>query len=98
MRGKRIGHTFAKHGSHNTHALLLEAANSGRPVGQWVDDSAAEQFIASKLPELTEGTKTFDLPAGLGRQINPDGLFVPATKATLVPSSSGVKTAFPFAE
>jgi len=98
MRGLRVGHTFTKHGSHNTDQLKAEASGSGRPVGQWWDDAAAEQFIASKLPELAQGLKTFDLPPGLGRQINPDGIFVPANKATLVPSKTGVKTAYPFAE
>lgn len=85
MKGKRIGHTFTKHGSHNTHELTRESQSSGRPVGQWLDDAAAEQFIASKLSELTQGAKTFDLPPGLGRQINPDGTFTPANKVTLVP-------------
>lgn len=76
----------------------MEAKNSGRPVGQWLDDTAAEQFIASKLAELTQGTKTFDLPPGLGRQINPNGTFSPANKVRLVPSKSGVRTAYPFTE
>lgn len=94
----RVGHTFSKHGSHNTDELRLEATHSGRPVGQWLDDPAAERFIASKLPELTQGPKIFDLPPGIGRQINPDGSLAPATKAMLVPSNAGVKTAYPSAE
>lgn len=98
MRGKRVGHTITKHGSHNTDELTKEATNSGRPVGQWLDDAAAEQFIASKLPELTHGAKTFDLPPGLGQQINPDGSVSRANKVTLVPSKTGVKTAYPFTE
>ena len=79
-------------------AVVVPASYSGRPVGQWLDDAAAEQFIASKLPELSQGAKTFDLPPGLGRQIDPDGTFSPANKVTLVPSKTGVKTAYPFAE
>ena len=86
LRGSRVGHTFTKHGSHNTLELILEAVNSGRPVGQWLDDDEAERFIASKLPDLAQGSLTFDLPPGLGCQINPDGTIVPATKARLVPS------------
>ena len=98
MKGTRVGHTFTKHGSHNTRELLLEAANTGRSIGQWLDDPAAERFIASCLLGLSQGSQTFDLPPDLGRQINPDGTFTPATKATIVPSKSGVKTAYPFAE
>jgi hypothetical protein len=98
MAGKKIGHTFTKHGSHNTHELAMEARNSGRPVGQWTNDAAAEAFIGSKLPELTQGAKTVDLPPGIGRMLTPDGGFIPANKARLVPSGSGVKTSFPFFE
>jgi hypothetical protein len=98
LAGKKIGHTFAKHGSHNTFELAMEAKNSRMPVGQWIDDEAAEAFIGSKLPELKQGAKTFDLPPNIGRQINPDGSYHPANKAILVPSKSGVKTAFPFFE
>jgi len=93
MAGKRIGHTFTKHGVDNTERLLKEAAGSGRSVGQWLDDGAAEQFIADHLSELTQGARTFDLPEGLGCVVNPEGTFTPATKVRLVPSKSGVKTA-----
>ena len=55
VRGIHLGHTFSKHGSHNTRELMLEAANPARPIGQWLDDEAAERFIASKLPELAQG-------------------------------------------
>ena len=98
MQGKCIGHTFTKHGSHNTGELTSEAANSGRPIGQWLEDAAAEAFIASKLPELTRGASSLELPPGIGRQINPGGDFVAATKARLVRSGTGVKTAYAFAE
>lgn len=98
LKGKRVGHTFRKHGSHNTDELSREAAGTGQPVGQWVDDTAAEEFIGERLDQLASGAATFDLPAGIGRQIEPDGSFTPANKARLVPSKTGVKTAFPFAE
>jgi hypothetical protein len=98
MAGRRLGHTFTKHGAENTSALLKEAAGSGRPVGQWLDNAAAERFIAEHLGELKNGARTFDLPAGMGRVVNPDGTFSVATKARLVPSGSGVKTAFPLIE
>jgi hypothetical protein len=94
----RLGHTFTKHGAQNTAQLLKEAAGSGRAVGQWLDNAAAERFIAERLGDLKNGARTFDLPPGLGRVINPDGTFAAANKARLVPSGSGVKTAFPLIE
>jgi hypothetical protein len=98
MAGRRLGHTFTKHGAENTAQLLKEAAGSGKPVGQWLDNARAEQFIADRLGQLKDGARTFDLPKGLGRVVNPDGTFSAATKARLVPSGSGVKTAFPLIE
>ena len=95
MRGRRLGHTIDKHGADNTEQLLRQAAGSGRPVGQFLDDAAAERFIAAHVDELSEGARSFDLPAGLGRIINPGGTFSPATRVRLVPSGSGVKTAYP---
>jgi hypothetical protein len=98
MAGRRLGHTFTKHGAENTAQLLKEAAGSGKPVGQWLNNAKAEQFIADRLGQLKNGARTFDLPEGLGRVVNPDGTFSAATKARLVPSGSGVKTAFPLIE
>jgi hypothetical protein len=98
MAGRRLGHTFTKHGAENTAQLLKEAAGSGKAVGQWLDNAAAEKFIAQHVDELKNGARTFDLPEGLGRVVNPDGTFSAATKARLVPSGSGVKTAYPLAE
>lgn len=95
MRGKTIKHTFSKHGSTNTEQLILQAKNSGKPQGQWLDDAAAEEFIANNLSKLQNGAKNIELPQGLGRVINPDGTFTNATHARLVPSGSGVKTAYP---
>ena len=95
MKGKRIGHTFETHGSHNTEFLLTRDEGSGIAQGQWLDDVAAERFIADHLDELAGGAKTIDLHEGLGRRILSDGSMVPATKVRLVPSKSGVKTAYP---
>jgi RHS repeat-associated protein len=93
--GKRYGHTWDKHGSHNTHELLMQAKLSGDPQGQWLKDAAVEEFIAERLHLLKNGAKTFELPPGLGRIIYPDGTVSPATIVRLVPSKSGVKTAYP---
>ncbi len=89
------GHTFDKHGSHNTHRLKMEAKNSRRSQGQWIDDIGAENFIAKNLDRTKNGTIMIELPKGLGRVVHPDGTFSPATHAILVPSGSGVKTAYP---
>ena len=89
------GHTFDKHGSHNTHELQMEAKNTGQSLGQWINDSAAENFIAKNLDKTKNGTVIVKLPEGLGKIVNPDGTFSPATHAVLVPSGSGVKTAYP---
>lgn len=98
LAGRRLGHTFAKHGAENTAQLLKQAAGSGKPVGQWLNNAAAERFIAERLGQLKNGAQTFDLPPGLGRVVNPNGTFSAASKARLVPSGSGVKTAFPLIE
>jgi hypothetical protein len=98
MAGRRVGHTFSKHGAQNTDQLLKEAAGSGREVGQWLDNQAAQEFISQHLDQLKNGAQTFDLPPGLGRVIHPDGTFTVAQKARLVPSGNGVKTAYPLNE
>lgn len=60
-------------------------------IGRW----AAEDLIANQLNQLNNGAITIPIPEGLGRVINPDGTFSIATHARLVPSRSGVKTAYP---
>jgi RHS repeat-associated protein len=95
MAGRKLGHTFSKHGQANTHQLRMEAAATGRPVGQWLDDEAAERLIAEHIDDLRYGPVTVEIPKGLGRIIHPDGSYTPASVAVLVPSGSGVKTAYP---
>jgi hypothetical protein len=60
-----------------------------------LDDAAAERFIAAHVDQLGHGARSFPAPEGLGRIVNPDGTFSPATRIRLVPSGSGVKTAYP---
>lgn len=55
----------------------------------------AETIIANNLDNLHNGTIDVEIPAGVGRVVNPNNTFSPATHARLVPSGSGVKTAFP---
>lgn len=95
MKGRKIGHTFDKHGSHNTYQLQRQAQGSNTQLGQWTDDAAAEHVIADNLGKLKNGTIIVPIPPGIGRVVMPNGTFLPATHAKLVPSKSGVKTAFP---
>ncbi len=95
QRKFRQGHTFDKHGQNKTHELQMQAKSTRKPRGQWIDDLAAEEFIFNNLDKTKNGTVTIKLPPGLGRIINPDGSFSPATHARLVPSGAGVKTAYP---
>jgi len=75
--------------------MIMEAKNTGQSLGQWIDDGAAENFIAKNLDKTKNGTVIIELPKGLGRIVNSDGTFSSATHAVLVPNGSGVKTAYP---
>ncbi len=99
MVGKKIGHTFSKHGSHNTKQLTNQAVNGNVPQGQWLDDVLAEDFIARHLSQLGQGVIDIPIPnaeRGLGRVFKVGtGEIVELTHIRLVPSGSGVKTAYP---
>jgi RHS repeat-associated protein len=95
MVGKRIGHTFSKHGRHNTKQLTNEAVNGKKEVGQFLDESAAEKIIGDNLGNLKNGAINVPIPSGVGRVIMPNGSFKPATQMRIVPSGSGVSTAYP---
>lgn len=99
MVGKKIGHTFSKHGSHNTKTLTYQAVNGNTPIGQWLDDVAAEDFIARHLSQLGQGARDIPIPnsvGGIGRVFKSGtGELVEVTHIRLVPSGSGVDTAFP---
>ncbi|MEK4852826.1 RHS repeat-associated core domain-containing protein [Paenibacillus sp. FSL H7-0756] len=92
---KQFGHAFLTHGAgaKNTRSLIDRARSTEKNQGQWLDNQKAADFINSKGP-ITEAT-TFNLPAGMGQVITPEGVIIPATKAILVPSSTGIKTAYP---
>nr|WP_246354274.1 RHS repeat-associated core domain-containing protein [Paenibacillus phytohabitans] len=92
---KQFGHSFLTHGAgaKNTRSLIDRARSTKNNQGQWLDNQKAADFITSKGP-ITEAT-TFDLPAGMGQVITPEGVIIPATKAIFVPSSTGIKTAYP---
>ncbi|WP_340393559.1 RHS repeat-associated core domain-containing protein [Paenibacillus sp. FSL E2-0190] len=92
---KQFGHAFLTHGAgaKNTRSLVDRARSTKNNQGQWLDNQKAADFITSKGP-ITE-VRTFDLPAGMGQVITPEGVIIPATKAIFVPSSTGIKTAYP---
>jgi RHS repeat-associated protein len=93
---KAFGHTFDIHGEGATDFLTNRAAGSGAAQGQFLDNQAAAEFINDNLGQLKNGAVSLPLPEGLpARMINPDGTYGVATKVRLVPSGSGVKTAYP---
>ena len=102
MVGKKIGHSFTKHGSHNTKTLTYQAVNGNTPIGQWLDDIAAEDFIARHLSQLGQGARDIPIPnsvGGIGRVFKSGtGELIPVTHIRLVPSGSGVSTAYPINE
>ena len=99
MLNKRIGHTFQKHGMHNTHFLQNSAKNTTIPSGQWLNEIEAEKFISRHLNQLQNGARDIPIPSNIqniGRVFrNGDGVILNPTHIRLVPSGNGVKTAYP---
>lgn len=69
------------------------AISTGNNQGQWLDNQEAAEYLKS-LGDITKPT-IVSIPKGLGQVITPAGEIVPATKAIVVPSSTGIKTAYP---
>ncbi|SMO52761.1 RHS repeat protein [Melghirimyces algeriensis] len=92
---KKFGHTFSRHGAgkKNFNSLKGRAASSQKDQGQWLDNQKAVDFIDS-LGEIKEVTKV-EIPEGLGHVITPTGEVVSASHALIVPSRTGIKTAYP---
>lgn len=91
-----FGHTFDTHGQSQTEFLTMRAAGSGMPTGQFLDDQAAARLIQENLGNLSNGAISVPIPPGFpARVIMPDGTHVPAVSIRIVPSGSGVKTAYP---
>ena len=92
---KEFGHTFNTHGSgaKNTKSLTDRARSTGTNQGQWLDNQKSAEYLKS-LGEIKE-TITVSIPNGLGQVITPTGKIVPATKAIVVPSETGIRTAYP---
>ena len=93
----KFGHTFTKHGQNVTNFLIRRAKGSGMVQGQFLDDQRAAQFILKNMDKLRNGTISLPIPKDLpARVILPNGSFSPATHIRLVPSGTGIKTAYPF--
>ena len=92
---KKFGHTFDRHGAgtKNTNRLIGRARGTGKNQGQWLDNQKAADFLDS-LGNINEPT-TVSIPEGLGQVITPTGEILPADKAIVVPSLTGIKTAYP---
>ena len=90
----QFGHTFSRHGAgaSNTANLAGRAAGTGTPQGQWLDNSAAADFLSSLG---LDGPVSVQIPDGLGQLVMPDGSTSPANWATVVPSNTGLRTAYP---
>lgn len=90
----KYGHAFSRHGqgNANTRSLTDRARSENTPQGQWLNNDAAEALL-TKLD--VKAVTVVELPAGLGHVIFPDGSIVAATHAKIVPSPTGIRTAFP---
>jgi RHS repeat-associated protein len=92
-----FGHTFETHGAgpKSTKGLTGRAAGTKQPQGQWLNNEAAADLL-KKASESTSGPRTIPIPEGMGRVVMPDGSFVPAAQAKLIPNGSGgYITAYP---
>lgn len=93
---KAFGHTFRDHGEEATEFLTNRAAGSGKANGQFLDNQAAASLINNNLGNLKSGAISVPMPEGFpARMINPDGSYGIPTQIRIVPSATGVKTAYP---
>ena len=91
---KQFGHTFLRHGSKRPIRELIDRARSLGPQGRWLDNQKAADFLSQSLGNLPE-VGDFELPPGLGEIVNADGSIVPAVRVRIVPSATGLTSAFP---
>ena len=92
------GHTFSEHGQKmKPNQLIDRARNKGHQVGQYLDDNAAADFIAS-VAKKGEGVHDVSLPTNIkGRGYLPNGTeIVPEMARVIVKSDGSVRTSFPF--
>ena len=92
------GHTFSEHGQKMKPTQLIDRArNKGHQVGQYLDDSAAAEFIGS-VAQKGPGVHDVPLPNNIkGRGYLPDGTeIVPDMARVVVKNDGSVRTSFPF--
>jgi len=91
---KQFGHTFSRHGegAKNTENLLGRAKGTGGDQGQWINNAKAAEVLSKfTVDKITE----VRIPEGVGQVIKADGSIVSAEWARIMPSATGVKTAYP---
>ena len=91
---KQFGHTFTEHGAKRALQELIDRARALGPQGRWLENDKAAEYLSQFQGKLS-GPTTIPLPPGLGQIMNADGSVVPAVQAILVPSATGLKTAYP---
>lgn len=91
----QFGHTFSEHGAKPANKELADHARSiGGTQGQWTDNQQAADYLSQYLDGLS-GPTTVPIPKGLGQVIQADNTAAPATQAVIVPSPTGIRTAYP---
>jgi RHS repeat-associated protein len=91
---KQFGHTFTEHGAKRALQELIDRARALGPQGRWLDNDKAAQYLSQFQGKLT-GPTTVPIPPGLGQIVHADGTIAEALQATIVPSATGLKTAYP---
>ncbi|WP_233494472.1 RHS repeat-associated core domain-containing protein [Mesonia sp. K7] len=92
----KFGHTFVRHGEESTEFIINRAKGSGMAQGQFLNNQKAAQFILDNLDKTVNGAINVRIPKNFpARVVMPNGSFKQATHIRLVPSGSGVKTAYP---
>lgn len=91
---KQFGHTFNKHGAgqKNTKKLTDRARGEGDDQGQWLDNEQAANTLGTFQ---VDGPASMRIPQGLGQVIKPDGSIVQSEWAVVVPSRTGLRSAYP---
>jgi hypothetical protein len=81
--------TWTKHGLEQAERLTRAAFNSKGKVPQsWFTNRVQTERFLSRL-DMAKGSRTIDLPPGMGRVAMPDGRIISATKLRIVTTATG---------